>query len=149
MNRFEAERRVAQKLVSISRHWQALGDRELARLGVSNSTGWCLVYLSRLGDDARQSDLARTVGVREATLVRTLGQLEQSGLVQRSPNPQDARANIMRITPKGQSLVAEIEQVLTDLRRDIFRDVNDDDLATTIGVLSHVDTRIAERRNRL
>ncbi|TNE42076.1 MAG: MarR family transcriptional regulator [Sphingomonadales bacterium] len=136
-------------MASISRHWQALGDRELARLGVSNSTGWCLVYLSRLGDDARQSDLARAVSVREATLVRTLGQLEQSGLIQRSPNPQDARANIMRITPKGQSLVAEIEQVLTDLRQDIFRDVNDDDLATTIGVLGHVDTRIAERRNRL
>jgi MarR family transcriptional regulator for hemolysin len=145
MSRNEWERSLAQKLVGLSRRWQTLGDQALARLGVSNSTGWCLVYLDRLGEDARQSDLARAIGIREATLVRTLAQLERGGLIERSPNPNDARANIMRITPQGHGLVAEIESVLAGLREQVLQDVDDAELETMVRVFDLIDARLRER----
>lgn len=145
MSRFQQERHLAQKLNGLTRRWRMIGDQTLARLGVSNATGWCLVYLNRLGDDARQSDLARVVGVREATLVRTLTQLETAGLVERFPNPRDARANLMRLTPRGEEVVSQIEGLLTQLRRDALQDVNDDDLAAAVRVVDAIEIRLAEK----
>lgn len=140
------ERLVAQRLTALSRRWRRLGDQTLAQLGVSNATGWCLVYLSRLGENARQSDLAHIMGVREATLVRTLAQLESARLIIRSPNPNDARANIMRITEHGQSLVAEIERLLAQLRHEILQDISEEELETTMRVCDRIDDRFNDRR---
>ncbi len=145
MSRIDTERYLAQKLASLSRRWLTLGDQALARFGVSHSSGWCLVYLNRLGENARQSDLARAVGIREATLVRTLGQLEHMGLVERFPNPNDGRANIMRSTQRGRALVTETEAVLSELRREILQDADDADLATLVRLFDLIDARIAEK----
>ena len=41
--------------------WQRLADAALATLGISNSQGWALVHLARLGSNARQADLARAI----------------------------------------------------------------------------------------
>jgi DNA-binding MarR family transcriptional regulator len=74
----------------LSGAWQRLADAALATLDVSNSQGWALVHLARLGAETRQADLARAIGITEASLVRTLHQLEHSGYVARRPDPDDA-----------------------------------------------------------
>ena len=145
MDRVVSEQKIAQQLVQLSRRWRLLGDQALGGVGLSDSTGWCLLYLSRLGPDARQSDLARTVGVREASIVRTLVRLETMGLVERSPNPNDGRANIMRITGKGQSLVRQIEDLLGELRSHVLGGIGDEDLARLFAICASMDERFNER----
>jgi MarR family transcriptional regulator for hemolysin len=145
MSRFHEERRFAQKVTVLGRRWRILGDQVLAGLGLSDSTGWCLLYLSRLGADARQSDLARELGVREASLARTLARLEGMGFIERFPNPNDGRANLMRLTEQGQSVVQKIEDLLGQLRSEMLDGISDEHLAIALAVCDTMDARFGER----
>jgi MarR family transcriptional regulator for hemolysin len=128
--------------------WQRLADAALASFGISNSQGWALVHLARLGPDTRQADLARAIGITEASLVRTLHQLEHAGLIARQPGRDDRRANRLVLSDRGATLAARIDERLIALRAELLADICDDELDTTMRVLDHVAQRIVERRGR-
>ncbi|WP_084582706.1 MarR family winged helix-turn-helix transcriptional regulator [Sphingomonas azotifigens] len=129
-----------------SRAWQRLADATLASLDISGSTGWALVYLQRLGEDVRQAELARAIGVTEASLVRTLHALEESGMVVRVADAQDRRANRLRLTERGVSHASRIDQRLAALRSALLDGVSDADLEATLRLLDQLATKLAEHR---
>ena len=139
-------RQVAGQLPIVARVLRQQADAELAEFGVSNSMAWCLIYLDRLGQDPRQAELAEAIGISGPSTVRVLDQLETSGLVERSPNPDDKRANRISITPKGAELLSKIEVRLSKLREAFFKDVSDEDMRIFHRVLSGLSDRILERR---
>ncbi|MPZ56166.1 MAG: MarR family transcriptional regulator [Rhizobiales bacterium] len=49
-----------------------------------------------------QSDLADTLGIERARLVRLLDRLEKRGLTRRLPSPRDRRSHALQLTPEGQ-----------------------------------------------
>jgi len=147
-DRHSLERALATRMHPTARAWQRLADATLASLDISSSTGWALVYLQRLGDDTRQADLARAVGVTEASLVRTLHALEDAGLVQRVADARDRRANRLRLTEDGVSLASRIDGRLAALRNALLDGVSDAALETTLQVLDHLSTALAERRSQ-
>jgi len=145
-DRHSLERALATRMNPASRAWQRLADATLASLDISNSTGWALVYLQRLGEETRQADLARAIGVTEASLVRTLHALEDAGLVQRVVDENDRRANRLRLTNSGVSLALRIDTRLATLRSELLDGVSDAALETTLQVLEHLAARLAEQR---
>lgn len=132
-------------MTPLSRAWLRLGDRVLAELGVSSSSGWALVHLRRIGNDTRQADLARAIGITEASLVRTLHQLEGAGKIVRVADPTDRRANRLRLTPEGRTLAAEIDDRLIALRSELLSGISSADLEGVARVFDLVATRIAGR----
>jgi len=145
-DRQSLERALATRMSPVSRAWQRLADTTLASLGISSSTGWALVYLQRLGDSARQADLARAVGVTEASLVRTLHALEDAGLVVRAVDKRDRRANLLQLTPEGVSHASRIDRRLAALRSELLDGVSDGELETTLRVLDTLAAKLADRR---
>ncbi|WP_313804158.1 MarR family transcriptional regulator [Sphingobium sp.] len=148
MSRSELKRALAHKMPQVVRQWRQLADLALAEFGVSNSAGWCLIYLDRLGPDARQTDLAEELGITQPSLVRTLDQLQAAGLVERVPNPDDRRSNKVAFTPEGQELVGQIEAKLGNLRRELLDDVPDAAIEITVNLLRLLDRRMSERRGQ-
>ncbi len=146
MTRRNLERQLAQYMAPVAQGWRQLADLTLAELRVSNSSGWCLIYLERLGPDARQIDLAREIGVSQPSLVRTLDQLEAAGLVERLPHPDDRRSNRLLVTPPGKALVSQIEERLGSLRHILLDEISDAELETTLRIMALLTDRIAERR---
>lgn len=146
MIRSQLERQLATRFNPTNRAWQRLADQVLANLGVSNSTGWCLIYLDRLGPDLGQSELARAIGITNASLVRTLDQLESAGLVTRTDDPADKRANKLSLTQSGEVRAQEIEQRLKTMRTQLLSDINDADLEATLRVCDALGKRIAAWR---
>jgi DNA-binding MarR family transcriptional regulator len=53
-----------------------------------------------------QAQLAATLGIERARLVRLLHRLERRGLTQRLPSSADARRHALRLTRDGQKLLA-------------------------------------------
>ncbi|MCJ2179398.1 MarR family winged helix-turn-helix transcriptional regulator [Novosphingobium album (ex Hu et al. 2023)] len=133
------------QILGLARSWRQLADRVLASLEISNSTGYALLHLERLGDGVRQSDLAREIGITEASLVRTLQHLERVGLVCREADPGDGRAKALRLTADGRRLARLIDTRLIELRHELLHDVSSEDLQTTLNVLERVAARIAEK----
>lgn len=132
------------RVATASRKWRQMGDQALKRLGLSSASGWCLVYIDRLGDNPNQAELARTVGVREPTIVRMLAGLEKSGLITRSPDPNDARAKMIALTPQGLEIVKQVENSLRSLRHELLANVSDTDLAAALHVLDEIMLALPE-----
>ncbi len=65
--------------------------------------------------EMRVSDLAVKVELDASTVSRQIKQLEDKGLIERTPDPADGRASLVRLTPHGQ------EQIEAALRRRFLR----------------------------
>ena len=56
-------------------------------------------------DGMRLSDLAAKVELDASTVSRQIKQLEDKGIVERTPDPDDGRASLIRITPNGHQVM--------------------------------------------
>lgn len=147
-DRESLERALMTRLSPLARRVQRVADEALAEMGVSHSAGWALIWLGRLQSDAKQRDLARVLDITEASLVRTLDQLEGAGLVSRRSDPEDRRTNRLALTQEGARLTARIDARLSALRADLLENIGSADLETAIRVLDHVTVAIDNRREK-
>jgi DNA-binding MarR family transcriptional regulator len=59
----------------------------------------------------KQTEIAEVLGIKRANFVTLVHGLEQRGLVERHPSPQDKRANALHLTTAGQSFLAHARGV--------------------------------------
>ena len=95
---------VADLLLALSRarRWLSRLAGEPAPLGSSGVSA--LAEIRRSGP-MRMGDLAARERITPPTLSRIVAGLVEHGYVERSPDPDDARAGLVRITPTGQELL--------------------------------------------
>jgi MarR family transcriptional regulator for hemolysin len=67
-----------------------------------------------------QVEIAKRIGIEGPTLTRMLDMLEADKLVERLPDPSDRRANRIRLTKKGEEVLAEINAVADELRTQLL-----------------------------
>ena len=65
---------------------------------------WAVLMFLWAGDGVTQADLSRVVAIEPPTMVRTIDRMVRDGLVERRPDPTDARASRIHLTPKGVAL---------------------------------------------
>ncbi|PWJ53313.1 transcriptional regulator, MarR family [Quadrisphaera granulorum] len=84
---------------------------------------------------ARATDLASYLGIGKPTVSRQLATLERLGLIERSRDSQDARAQVVTLTPTGTEQVERVQE----LRRAHFLERlsgwTDDDVELLAGLL--------------
>ena len=136
----------ARHLLPLARRWHQAADRAIRALGLSNANGWVLVHVGRTEAGIQQGALAELVDIRGASLVGRLDQLEAAKLVTREPDPQNRRANHVKLTPAGHALAGRIEEAFAALRATLLADVGDADLVTANAVLTMLDQRITRGR---
>ena len=61
------------------------------------------------------TDLATVLGVTQSTASRQLGALTDAGLVARTDDPDDRRAAIVRLTPKGERVLAAVRNARDEM----------------------------------
>ncbi|PRZ36615.1 DNA-binding MarR family transcriptional regulator [Antricoccus suffuscus] len=62
-------------------------------------------------DKSRPSSVAEFCGLDISTISRHIKKLEEDDLVERSPDPADGRAHLMRLSAKGSAMLAHAEHV--------------------------------------
>jgi DNA-binding MarR family transcriptional regulator len=60
--------------------------------------------------DVRASELADLIGVGRGTMSRQLAKIEQLGLIERRPDPEDSRGQLIRVTAEGAQRVDDARQ---------------------------------------
>ena len=78
--------------------------RRLSSIDISPAQFSVLVVISA-NSGLSQSELAATLGIERARLVRLLHLLERRGLTQRLPSSADGRRHALRLTRDGQKLL--------------------------------------------
>jgi DNA-binding MarR family transcriptional regulator len=106
----DAEIDVARLRVALARLSRRMRRHELAGL-----TPTQLAALATIGKTGpmRLGDLAAAEGIAPSTLTRLVTALEESGYVQRTADPSDARASTLAITAHGQEALERIRTETT------------------------------------
>ncbi|AKQ55427.1 marR family transcriptional regulator [Bordetella hinzii] len=129
-------------LMVLSRAYRSAADKALADFGLSQATAWPVILTGRLGDGVRQGALAEALGVEGPSLVRVLDHLVAAGLLERREDAQDRRAKTVHLTASGQALREQVEGVLVQLRRQIFKDIPEADLDTCLRVFEQLKSAL-------
>ena len=74
-------------------------------------------------DGTSISALAARAGVTRQAASQTLKEIEGRGLVARAPDPDDARATIVRRTPKGERLLHDALEIVTDIEAEYAKHI--------------------------
>lgn len=125
-------------MLVIHRAYRAAADTALADYGLSQATAWPVIWVGRLGDGVRQGVLAEAMGVEGPSVVRVVDQLESAGLIERREDPLDRRAKTLHLTQAGHALRERVEEMLVQLRRQVFQGVDAADAEACIRVFERV-----------
>jgi MarR family transcriptional regulator for hemolysin len=101
---------LGETLMLILRDFQRRLDTDLEARGVpgiSSRHRAVFLYLGRHGP-SRSVDLANAAGIRPQSMMKIVHELEESGLVQRTVDPNDSRAKRISFTEKGETFIDEL-----------------------------------------
>ena len=71
-------------------------------------TGWVVLWVVWIWEEIETRHVAAEAGISKGTLTGVAGTLEKRGLVARRAHPADARRVLLRLTPAGHALMAEL-----------------------------------------
>ena len=97
----------------------------------------------------RIGDVADFLAVSNAAASKAVDRLVRRGLVRRAEAASDRRAVELSLTPEGRTLLAQYEAATTQVLKDVFGSVQQDQLEETAGFLDQLSTRmVKEGRTR-
>ncbi|MFC0408844.1 MarR family winged helix-turn-helix transcriptional regulator [Roseomonas elaeocarpi] len=131
-------------LFRISQLWRREVDGGMRRVGLNDATWRPLLYLGRLGEGVRQTDLAAALHIEGPSLVRLLDTLERAGLVERHPDAEDRRSKNLRMTPEGEQVYGRVEEAYGAVTERILTRVPPDQLALCVEVLGRVEQALLD-----
>jgi DNA-binding MarR family transcriptional regulator len=99
----------------------------LARLGIS-PRAHCVLLKARPGG-LTQRQLGELCGIDKTTMVVTLDQLETAGLARRRPSPNDRRARLVEVTPEGEKVLVQAQQIAARIQDDVLATLPEADRA--------------------
>jgi DNA-binding MarR family transcriptional regulator len=89
---------------------------------------------------ARATDLAAFLGIGKPTVSRQLATLERLGLVERSKDAEDARAQVVVLTPAGAERVEQVRAVRQEHVRQMLDRWTDEDVERLAGLLQRFNS---------
>ncbi|MFQ1682988.1 transcriptional regulator SlyA [Aeromonas veronii] len=143
---------LAEQIARMHRLWRTAADLELAPLGLTHPRWTALWKLSRMGNHVSQKTLAEALEIELPSLMRTLGQLEEQGLIERHCCSQDKRARIVSVTPSGQTLLDQIANRIMNIRRELLAGIDEETLslfeATVQRISANALSKIEQHHDR-
>ena len=112
---------------------------------------WRLVTVLAEREEATQNELATITRMDKVAVSRAAMALEKRGLVGRSPNPDDGRSNLLRLTEQGTALYSEVAPQALSLEKEWlsgFSGADRDRLIKTLLRLEDAAIQLAQRRGR-
>lgn len=143
------EHSLAEHLGRCQRLWRMVADAELAPLGLTHPRWTALWKLRRMGDAISQKHLAESLEIELPSLMRTLGLLEEQGLVTRVNCEQDKRVRIVYLTEAGRQLITQLESRIVAVRAELLRDITAEQLQTFETVLDKITTTAQQKLHQL
>ncbi|WP_159994216.1 MarR family transcriptional regulator [Roseomonas sp. 18066] len=117
------------------RKLRTLFDAIVRKRGLTLARARLLLHLRQHGA-TRQGELAAVLELEHPTVVRLLDGLEKQGLIARHAVEGDRRAKLVAITEAAAPTVAELEQLIAELRGTLLAPIPEADLATASRVLA-------------
>lgn len=130
-------RRLAGKL-------SLLVQREVLRPYGLRIQEWRVLWSLDREGDAHLREIARRASVDPSHVSRLLNKFERQGIVERYPDPGDARRTVFRITTKGGALYQEVRPVATQVSECFQKLYSDEEYEQLMSLLARASKRADE-----
>jgi DNA-binding MarR family transcriptional regulator len=117
---------------------RAVGHRHQDQYGISGTPLGILKAL--VGGDTRAGDLAARLQIAPSVVSRALVPLEQEGLVERTHDPDDARAARLGLTAAGRQRLAAARQEIAQRVTPVLDDWDTDDVVGLTRLLDRLES---------
>jgi DNA-binding MarR family transcriptional regulator len=128
--------------LSVVRTTSALTDRVedlLKPYGISATQYNVLRILRGAGEGGLcRNELRDRMLTRMPDMTRLLDRMEDAGLVKRSREQEDRRMVLTQITPRGKTLLGELDRPMSDLHREQLARLSDEQLRSLIDLLTAI-----------
>ena len=142
------ESTLGSDLSRLVRVWRALFDQRLKPLELTQ-THWVTLYnIHRLPPDQSQIQLAKAIGIEQPSLVRTLDQLENKGLITRHICANDRRAKRIKLTDDAEPVIKEVTGVISLTRSEILDGISTDEIALLTNLVERLEQNIIHLQNK-
>ena len=147
----EGLKEVAWELGETSRLMRRLFNRRASALGVTSAQWRVMFWLGRQ-PGSKQVELAEKLDVEPITAGRTIDRLEEAGLVERRPDPEDRRVWRLYLTERAEPMVERLRIVAEVVLAEVFVGVAQTEIAALRGTLARLRDNVtameaAERKS--
>ncbi len=142
------ESTLGSDLIRLVRGWRSLHDERLKPLELTQTHWITLHNISRLPPEQSQIQLAKAIGIEQPSLVRTLDQLEDKGLIARHICTNDRRAKRITLTERSEPIIKEVDRVINATRREILGGISESELALFSDMLDKLEKNIIQLQNK-
>ncbi|MFL6635864.1 MAG: MarR family winged helix-turn-helix transcriptional regulator [Massilia sp.] len=104
-----------------------------------------MAQLERHPEGLRMGELSKRMMVTGGNVTGIADQLEREELVVRVPDPQDGRAFMLKLTPRGRTAFAGMAAVHEGWVADLFRDMSAADKASMIALLDKMKRQLNDK----
>jgi MarR family transcriptional regulator for hemolysin len=132
------DERFSAALHASARGWRLVLDRRLKDLGMSQASWMTVTIASKAGEPLAQTELARRVGVEDATMVAMIDRLVKAGLVAREPSPTDRRVKLVVVTRAGAKVHAKVHAEAEVVRKELMAGVDNAQLRSATELLERL-----------
>jgi DNA-binding MarR family transcriptional regulator len=112
-------------------------DQVLKPLGVTGTQWWVLTSVS-LRPGLSQARLADELNLGKVALGGLIDRLMKNGLIDRRPDAEDKRVNLIFLSEAGLNLVRDIKRISSGVQDEAMAGISLDDIDTTISVLERM-----------
>lgn len=123
---------IQHEMTVFARRARTLAHRMHPELSLGSFT--LLGHLAESGG-CRATDLAAHYALDKSTVSRQVAALEQAGLIERQPDPEDHRVQMLRLTAEGHGILAQVTQSRRAAVRERLADWPEEDLERFAGYL--------------
>lgn len=131
----------AESMFLTTHAWRTALDRKLRPLGFTLSRWLLLLHLSR-NDGCTHKELAQSMGIEAASLVRLVDHMEKEGLLKRCSSDTDRRVKHLRLSDSGMKAVANIRCCASELRREVLAGLSPAEIKTALDVLNNISSKL-------
>jgi MarR family transcriptional regulator, lower aerobic nicotinate degradation pathway regulator len=131
-------RRIPSRLLATA---AAYADRLVsAGLAEADAHKWHYAVLAALHDSgpASQAALSGRTGIYRSDMVAVLNELERRGFVQRVPDPEDRRRNIISISRTGTERLRHLDKLIGSLQDELLAPLSAADRERLVDLLSRL-----------
>jgi DNA-binding MarR family transcriptional regulator len=114
------------------------------RLGLTRAQCRTLARIAR-HEGINQAGLADLLEVRPMTLVRQIDRMEETGWIERRPDPSDRRARLLYLTGKARPILGRIRDVANETRDEALALLSPAERTQLLALLTRVHATLSER----
>jgi DNA-binding MarR family transcriptional regulator len=143
-----AEAPLSFGLFTLARALNSYGSELLLDIGLHPGQELVLMRLYDR-DGQTQSELQRALGLDHSTVSRTIRRMQEAGLLEREPDPDDRRVMVVSLTPKGKTMRDPVIKVWLALDQVVARGVDEPRRAEFLAVVEAVERAlVVDRRDK-